>query len=221
MRIVIAGGHGQVALLLEQLLVGRGDSVVGLVRDPAHVVDLEAVGAEAVVLDLEHSSYRDLAPHLAGADAVVFAAGAGPGSGPDRKRTVDRDAAVLLADAAESAGVRRYVMVSAIGVAERADDETLDPVFRAYLRAKAEADAELRGRSELDVTIVCPGQLTDEPATGEVSLGERVERGPIPRADVAAVLAGVLDRGVLAGRTLEVVSGDVEVDEALATFAAD
>lgn len=215
MRIVIAGGHGQIARHLEPTLVARGDSVLGIVRNPAHVAALEQDGAEALLLDLERSSYRDLARHLAGADVVVFAAGAGPGSGPERKRSVDRDAAILLADAAASAGVRRYLMVSAIGVADRADDETLDPVFRAYLQAKAEADAALRVRSDLDVTIVCPGRLTDEPPTGRVALGESVERGPIPRADVAAVLAGVLHRPELAGRTFDVVSGDVPVGQAL------
>lgn len=219
MRIVIAGGHGKIALLLEQLLVERGDSVLGIVRNTEHVADLEAVGASAAVVDLEHSSYDDLVPHLIGADAVVFAAGAGPGSGAERKQTVDRDAAILLADAAEAAEVHRYVMVSAIGVAERADDTSLDPVFRAYLRAKAEADAELRRRSALEATIVCPGRLTDDPGTGRVELGPRVQRGEIPRADVAAVLAAVLDRTDLGGRTLDVVSGDVPVDRALAAFA--
>jgi uncharacterized protein YbjT (DUF2867 family) len=219
MRIVIAGGHGQIALLLERLLSESGQSVLGLVRNPDHVVDLEAVGASAAVVDLEHASYDDLVPHLVGADAVVFAAGAGPGSGAERKQTVDRDAAILLADAAEAAEVERYVMVSAMGAAERADDASLDPVFRAYLRAKAEADAELRRRTALETTIVCPGRLIDEPGTGRVELGPRVQYGVIPRADVAAVLAGVLDRTDLGGRALDVVSGDVPVRDALATFA--
>ncbi|MDP9164783.1 MAG: NAD(P)H-binding protein, partial [Actinomycetota bacterium] len=113
MRVVIAGGHGKIALLTEQLLATRGDSVAGLIRNPAQARDLEAVGAEAVVLDLENATVDELAGLLSGADAVVFAAGAGPGSGIDRKSTVDRDAAILLADAAEAAGVTRYLMVSA------------------------------------------------------------------------------------------------------------
>lgn len=219
MRIVIAGGHGQIALLLERLLTERGQSVLGLVRNADHVADLEAVGASAALVDLEAASYDDLVPHLVGADAVVFAAGAGPGSGAERKQTVDRDAAILLADAAEAAEVPRYVMVSAIGVAERADDDSLDPVFRAYLRAKADADAELRRRTGLETTIVCPGQLIDEPGTGRVELGPRVERGVIPRADVAAVLAAVLDRTDLGGRTFDVVSGDTPIDAAVAALA--
>src|SRR5688572_33343057 len=114
MRVVIAGGHGKIALLLERLLAGRGDDVVGLVRNPAHVDDVAAAGARAVVCDLEAATVDEVAAHLAGADAVVFAAGAGPGSGIPRKDTVDRGAAVLLADAATAAGVRRYVQISSI-----------------------------------------------------------------------------------------------------------
>src|SRR5260370_18996445 len=115
MRIVIAGGHGKIALILERLLSQRGDAVAGLIRNREHAADLEAAGAQAVVVDLENCSVDDIATHLRSADAVVFAAGAGPGSGAARKETVDRDAAILLADAAEAARVRRYVMVSGRG----------------------------------------------------------------------------------------------------------
>lgn len=220
MRVVVAGGHGQIALLLERLLADRGDAAVGIVRNPDHVADLAGAGAEAVVLDLETARAAELAPHLRDADAVVFAAGAGPGSGAARKETVDRDAAILLADAAELAGVRRYVMVSAMGADSRAEGEGLDPVFQAYLRAKAAADAAVGSREGLDSTIVRPGLLTDEPATGRVRLADRVPRGPIPRADVAAVLLAVLDRPGTAGRTLEVVAGDVPVAEAVEAVEA-
>ena len=219
MRVVVAGGHGQIALLLERLLADRGDDAVGVVRNPDHVADLAGAGAEAVVLDLETATAAELAPHLRDADAVVFAAGAGPGSGAARKETVDRDAAILLADAAERAGVRRYVMVSAMGADSRVEGEGLDPVFQAYLRAKAAADAAVASREALDCTIVRPGLLTDEPATGRVRLADRVPRGPIPRADVAAVLLAVLDRPGTAGRTLEVVAGDVPVAEAVEAWA--
>lgn len=115
MRIVIAGGHGQVALRLERLLAARGYEAVGVIRNPEQSEDLRAAGAEPVVLDLESASVEEVAEVLRGADAVVFAAGAGPNSGSARKETVDRGAAVLLADAAERAGVRRYVMVSSMG----------------------------------------------------------------------------------------------------------
>lgn len=215
-RIVIAGGHGKIALLLERLLADRGDSVVGLVRNPAHVVDLEAAGAEAAVVDLENSSVADVTEHLLGADAVVFAAGAGPGSGAARKQTVDRDAAILLADAAVAAGVPRYVMISAMGADSRADESGADPVFAAYLRAKADADNAVRARGELATTIVRPGLLTDEAGTGLVTIAEATGRGSIPRQDVAAVLVEVLDTPDTAGRTFELIGGQTAIPAAVA-----
>ncbi|MEH3134810.1 MAG: NAD(P)H-binding protein [Mycolicibacterium neoaurum] len=211
MRVVIAGGHGQIALILERLLAERGDTAVGLVRNPAHVPDLQAVGASAEVLDLERTSVSTLAEVLRGADAVVFAAGAGPGSGVARKQTVDRDAAILLADAAEAAGVARYVMVSAISADDRSLDDAYDEVYRAYIRAKADADAEVRARVALASTIVRPGRLTDDPGTGRVHIAESTGRGEIPRADVAAVLLAVLDHPDTAGRTFELIAGDTPI----------
>lgn len=214
MRVVIAGGHGQIALILEQLLTERGDTAVGLVRNPEHVPDLAAVGAEAVVLDLENSTSAEVAEALAGADAVVFAAGAGPGSGVERKQTVDRDAAILLADAAEAAGVGRYVLVSAISADDRSLDAGYDEVFRAYIVAKSEADANVRARAGLQSTIVRPGRLTNDPGTGLVRIAETTGRGDIPRADVAAVLLAVLDSPATAGRTFELIGGDTPISAA-------
>lgn len=214
MRVVIAGGHGKIALILEQLLTARGDTAIGLIRNPSHASDLAAAGAQPVVLDLEHSSVAEVAETLRGADAVVFAAGAGPGSGVARKQTVDRDAAILLADAAEAAGVTRYVMVSAISADDRSLDSQYDEVFLAYIRAKSEADANVRARSGLQTTIVRPGRLTDEPGTGRVQVAESTGRGDIPRADVAAVLLAVLDSPATAGRTFELISGDTPIAEA-------
>ena len=118
MRVVIAGGHGKIALLLERLLAGRGDQAVGLVRNPAHVADVQQAGAEAVVCDLESAAAGEVAGLLAGADAVVFAAGAGPGSGAARKDSVDRAASVLMADAAGQAGVGRFVQISSMGAGQ-------------------------------------------------------------------------------------------------------
>lgn len=215
MRAVIAGGHGQIALILEGLLTSRGDSAVGLIRNPAQVADLEATGAQAVVLDLERASVDEVVDAVRGADVVVFAAGAGPGSGAARKQTVDRDAAILLADAAEAAGVTRYVMVSAISADDRSLDADYDEVFRAYIRAKSEADANVRARPRLQTTIVRPGRLTDAPGTGLVRVAESTGRGEIPRADVAAVLVAVLDNPATAGMTFEVVGGDTPVSAAL------
>jgi uncharacterized protein YbjT (DUF2867 family) len=216
MRVVIAGGHGKIALILEQLLAGRGDSAAGFIRNPAHAADLQAAGAEASVVDLENASVDEVASHLAGADAVVFAAGAGPGSGAARKESVDRDAAVLLADAAEKAKVQRYVMISSMGADAEAPDDVGDPVFVAYLRAKGAADDNVRARTALDSTIVRPGLLTDDRGTGKVTIAADTGHGSIPREDVAAVLLAVLDTPGTAGRTFEVISGDTPIADAVA-----
>jgi uncharacterized protein YbjT (DUF2867 family) len=219
MRVVVAGGHGQIALRLERLLAARGDHVVGLVRNPDHVPDLEAVGAAGLVLDLESAEPAEVAAVAQGADAVVFAAGAGPGSGVARKDTVDRAAATLLADAAERAGVRRYLLVSSVGV-ESPPPPGTDDVFAAYLRAKAAAEADLVSR-DLDWTVLRPGRLTDDPGTGFVQLERRVSRGSVPRDDVAAVLVALLDEPASAGLVLELVLGDVSVAEAVRRACAD
>jgi uncharacterized protein YbjT (DUF2867 family) len=217
MRIVIAGGHGKIALILERLLSARGDSVAGFIRNPAQVADLAATGATALLVDLEKASVDDVAAQLGGADAVVFAAGAGPGSGAARKETVDRDAAILLADAAEAAGVGRYVMISSMAADPQATAD--DEVFQAYLRAKGVADEAIRSRPGLNWTIVRPGALTDDAGTGRVTVAESADRGSIPREDVAAVLVAVLDEPGTAGRTFDVVSGDTSIAEAVAALA--
>jgi uncharacterized protein YbjT (DUF2867 family) len=220
MRVVIAGGHGKIALILERMLAQRGDSVAALIRNPDHAADLQAAGAEPVVLDLESASVDDLVPHLANADAVVFAAGAGPGSGAARKESVDRDAAVLLADAAEAAKVRRYVMISSMGADAEAPDDVGDPVFVAYLRAKGAADDNVRARAALDSTIVRPGLLTNDPGTGRVQIAADTGRGSIPRADVAAVMLAVLDTEGSAGKTFEVIAGDTPISDAVSDGAS-
>ncbi|GGN41810.1 SDR family oxidoreductase [Streptomyces fuscichromogenes] len=218
MRIVIAGGHGQIALRLERLLSARGDEVAGIIRKAEQGDDLRAAGAEPVLLDLESASAEDVAEHLRGADAAVFAAGAGPGSGSARKDTVDRGAAVLFADAAVRAGVRRFVVVSGMGA---------DPahqggeVFDAYLRAKGEADAYVTGQSALDWTILRPGALTDAPGTGLVRLEAHTGRGAITRDDVAAVLAELVDTSATAGLTLELIGGSTPVSVAVKSVAGN
>jgi uncharacterized protein YbjT (DUF2867 family) len=217
MRVVIAGGHGKIALNLERLLSQRGDSVAGFIRNPDHAADLQAAGAEALVVDLESASVDEVASHLDGADAVVFAAGAGPGSGAARKETVDRNAAILLADAAEAAKVRRYVMISSLGADAEAPDSAGDSVFVAYLRAKGAADDNVRAREALDSTIVRPGHLINDPGTGRVTIADSTGRGNIPREDVAAVLLAVLDTPGTAGQTFEVISGDSPIGEAVTT----
>ncbi|MDY0814281.1 NAD(P)H-binding protein [Kitasatospora purpeofusca] len=218
MRIVIAGGHGQIALRLERLLADRGDRPAGIVRRPEHAEDLAAAGAEPLLLDLEAATAPELARLLDGADAVVFAAGAGPGSGAARKLTVDRDAAVLLADAAELAGVRRYLLVSSMG-ADAEAEYPADEVFQTYLRAKGAADDAVRARPGLDWTVLRPGRLADGPGTGLVRLAPGLPRGAVDRQDVAAVLAALLHEPGTAGLTLDLVAGDATVAEAVAAVA--
>ncbi|WP_129841029.1 NAD(P)H-binding protein [Streptomyces sp. RFCAC02] len=219
MRTVIAGGHGKIARRLERLLAARGDRVAGLIRNGDHAADLLTDGAEPIVCDLETASVEEVARHLAGADAAVFAAGAGPGSGAARKDTVDRAAAVLFADAAEHVGVRRFVVVSAMGTDGPPPPGT-DPVFAAYLVAKAAADDDVRRRRGLFTTILRPGRLTDDPATGRVRLAaEPLERGSVTRDDVAAVLAGLLDAPGTAGLTLDLIGGDTPVPDAIAAVS--
>jgi uncharacterized protein YbjT (DUF2867 family) len=205
MDVVVAGGHGQVGIRLLELLAGSGHRARGLIRNPDHARDLEAVGAEAVVCDIE--ALDDISECCQGADAVVFAAGAGPGSGAERKRTVDYGGAVKLMEA----GIRRYVMVSAIG-ADRPDEWSDE--MRPYYEAKAEADRALLD-SGLDHTIVRPGGLTNDPGTGRVTLGTGIERGSVPRDDVAAVLLAVLETPSTIGKVFELVSGDTPVEEAI------
>jgi uncharacterized protein YbjT (DUF2867 family) len=218
MRVVIAGGHGKIALLLERLLAGRGDQAVGLIRNPAHVGDVQAAGAEAVVCDLEAASADDVAVLLSGADAVVFAAGAGAGSGAPRKDSVDRAASVLMADAAERAGVRRFVQISSMGAGQPPRPGT-DEVWAAYIAAKTAAEDDLRSR-DLDWTIVRPGGLTDAPPTGRIRLAAPpVPRGTVPRADVAAVIAALLDDPGTGHQTLELTGGDSPVTAAVRGIA--
>jgi uncharacterized protein YbjT (DUF2867 family) len=205
MDVVVAGGHGQIGLRLLALLAERGHRARGLIRNPGHAAELSEIGAEAVVCDMEQLD--DLSECCAGADAVVFAAGAGPGSGPERKRTVDYGAAVKLMEA----GVSRYVMVSAISAGRPGE---WSEQMRPYYEAKARADERLM-ESGLDYTIVRPGGLTDDPGTGRVAIGTELDRGDIPRDDVAAVLLAVLETPGTVGKTFELVSGDTPVDEAI------
>jgi uncharacterized protein YbjT (DUF2867 family) len=213
MRVVIAGGHGQIALRLTKLLAESGHEVVGLVRNPDHEGDIAEVGGQAAVLDLEHVDVAPVADVLAGAEVAIFSAGAGPGSGKARKDTVDRAAAALFADAAEQSGVRRHIQVGSMG-ADRADSLHDDDVFTVYLKAKKAAEDDLR-RRDLDWTILRPGSLTNDPGTGQVLLADKTGNGSVSRDDVALVLAGLCDTPASIGRTLELIAGETPVAEAL------
>jgi uncharacterized protein YbjT (DUF2867 family) len=217
MDVAIAGGHGKVALRLERLLSSAGHRVRAVIRNPDHAADVHVAGAEPFLLDLEAlAGVANLAEALRDADAVVFAAGAGPGSGPERKRTVDFGAAVKLIAAAQAAGVDRYVMVSTMG-ADTPDAR--GKAMRPYFVAKGEADATLQA-SDLAWTIVRPGSLTDDPGTGRITAAVHLGRwGSVPRDDVAAVLAAVLTDGRAVRRTFEVISGDTPIADALAALS--
>jgi uncharacterized protein YbjT (DUF2867 family) len=211
MEIVIAGGHGKIALLTEQLLADAGHTVRALIRNPAHNGDIEATGAQPVTADLEQLEPEQLASVLHGADAVVFAAGAGPGSGPERKWTVDYGGAVKLIEACTRSGVDRYVMVSGRGADADAPD---DGGFGTYLRAKGKADAELQA-SGLRSTVLRPVGLTDDPASDAISTEPDSGVETIPRADVAAAIVAVLDEPRTAGMTIVLRSGSQSVAAAI------
>jgi uncharacterized protein YbjT (DUF2867 family) len=210
--IVIAGGHGQIALRLARLLSARGDAVRSLIRNPGHAAGVHAAGAEPVLADME--VLDSLAEFVEGADGVVFAAGAGPGSGAERKRSVDLGGAVKLLEAAHATGARRYLMVSSMGANDPAAGAE---AMRPYLEAKAEADAALAA-SDRDWTIVRPGMLTDDPGTGRVRVGESLDRGSVTRDDVAAVLAGCLDEPRSIHKTFDLVAGETPIADALAAL---
>jgi uncharacterized protein YbjT (DUF2867 family) len=214
MEVLVAGGHGKIGLRLLKLLADGGHRARGMIRDERQAADLEAVGAQPVLCDLEAD---DPTPHIGGADAVVFAAGAGPGSGDARKRTMDYGGAVKLIEALQALGEpRRYVMVSSMGANDPAGGSQS---MRPYLQAKADADAALIA-SGLDYTIVRPGGLTDDPGTGQVAIAPSLGRfGPVARDDVALVLLACLEIDATIGQTFEVLAGDVPVRRALAALA--
>jgi nucleoside-diphosphate-sugar epimerase len=211
MMVAIAGGHGKIALRLTRRLSARGETVVGLIRKPEHADDVRAQGGQPVLCDLEHATVPEISAAVSGASAVVFAAGAGPNSGAQRKLTVDRDGAIKLLEAATTVDVPRYLIISSVGTENPPDG---DDVFSVYLRAKAEADQAVQA-SDLAWTIVRPGRLTDAPGTGRVRIERDPFRGEIPRDDVAAVLDAVLLHPHAKRRILYANAGETDVDQAL------
>ncbi|MHB8233519.1 MAG: SDR family oxidoreductase [Solirubrobacteraceae bacterium] len=211
MVVAIAGAHGKIGMRLARRLIGRGENVVGMIRNPDHGAELSDIGVRPLVCDLEQASVAEVAKAISGAGAVVFAAGAGPGSGTERKLTVDRDGAIKLLHAAQAAEVGRYLMVSSIGAEDPPDGPD---VFSVYLRAKAEADAALRA-SDRDWTIIRPGSLNDEPGGDGVRIDTQPFHGQVTRDDVAAVLDALLQTHSSAGLILYVNGGEDSVESAL------
>jgi len=216
-RIAVVGGHGQVARHLLVALRRSEHDVVALVRREEYRSELESRGAEVRLLDIERDDAAAFAAAFDGCDAVVFAAGGGPDGNRERKRTVDLEGSLKSVEGSRLAGIARFVQVSAINVDDPLPAGT-DDVWRAYVEAKRDADAALRA-SSLDWTIIRPGRLTDDPATGLVALGPDVGRGDITRADVAAVLAAVLDEPGSVGKQWNVVNGEVPVATAVTSAA--
>jgi uncharacterized protein YbjT (DUF2867 family) len=208
MDIVIAAGYGQIAMLLHPILTKHGHNVKGLIRKPEQSGDLQKAGAVPVVSDIEKED--DISEAVGNADAVVFAAGAGPGSGADRKWTVDRDGAIKLIEAAKKNGIKRYVMISAMGL----DTPRGDEVFQVYQKAKAEADEALR-RSGLDYTVIKPGRLTNESGTGKVDIARKLDRGEVPREDVARVIKAVIEDPRTIGKEFDLLSGENSIESEL------
>jgi uncharacterized protein YbjT (DUF2867 family) len=213
-RIVVIGGHGKVALHLARTLTERGDEVTSVFRNPDHADDVAATGARPVVADIETLDTAALADLLAGRDAVVFSAGAGGGD-PARTYAVDRDAAIRVIDAARQAGVRRFVMMSYFGAGPD-HGVSQDNSFFPYAEAKAAADAHLRA-SDLDWTVLGPGRLTLEPATGRIAVGaDAADKAAVSREDVALVAAAALSDDSTIRRTIDFNNGDLPIAEALA-----
>ena len=213
-RIAVVGGHGQIARQLHPMLLGAGHQPVALVRRQEQADALEAAGVETRMLDIENHTAERFAAAFEGCEAVVFAAGGGPDGNIERKRSVDLEGSLKSVEGARQAGIRRFVQISAISVDEPLPEDTA-PVWKAYVEAKRDADAALR-ESGLDWTILRPGRLTDDAGTGRVALGPDVERGEIPRADVAEVVVAVLDDPATARRQWDVVGGDLGIRDAIA-----
>ena len=212
-RVAIVGAHGKVGQYLCKLAYDRGDEALGIIRNRDHGEDLYRLGAESAIVDIESATARELADAIVGCDAIIFAAGAGAGSSAARKRTSDFGGSRLSAEAAKLAEVRRFIQVSAIGVDEPLDADA-DEIWAAYVHAKRDADTALRA-SHLDWTIVRPGGLTSEPGTGQITIGEHVERGTIPREDVAETIFAILDDPKTIGMSLDLVSGPTPIAEAI------
>jgi uncharacterized protein YbjT (DUF2867 family) len=208
MKITIVGAHGSIAMLLHPILIEGGHTVRGIIRKEEQADDLRKVGVEPVVANIEQQD--DISDAVGTVDAVLFAAGAGPGSGAARKWTVDRDGAIKLMKACHKNGIDRYVMISAMGL----DNPRGNEVFQVYQKAKAEADKALR-HSGLNYTIVKPGRLTDSEGTGKVSIGKDLERGEIPREDVAEVLGIVFESNETIGMEFDLVQGENPIDKNL------
>jgi len=210
MKITVVGAHGSIAQLLHPKLIENGHSVRGIIRKEQQADTLEEMGVEPQVTDIEKET--DISDSVGDADAVIFAAGAGPGSGKERKYSVDRDGAIKLMRACQANGIKRYIMISAMGL----DTPRGNEVFQVYQKAKAEADEALR-HSGLNYTIIKPGRLTDDEGTGKIKIGD-LEGGEIPREDVASVIAAAIENESTHRKSFDLLSGDQSIEKALSSL---
>ncbi len=210
MHVFIAGANGQIGQHLLREIADSNHEARALIRHPDQGPELQQLGATETVLgDLE----QDCSEAMRGCDAVIFAAGSGPHTGPDKTIDVDQDGAIRLVDTAKAMGIKRFIIVSSMGAGS---PEKGPEKLQHYLRAKHNADEHLKN-SGLDYTIVRPGRLTDDDGTGKVTVSADLkEVGKIPRQDVARVLLAVLDSDNATDAVFDVVSGDTPVSEALA-----
>ncbi|MFG6147155.1 SDR family oxidoreductase [Halobacillus sp. B23F22_1] len=210
MKVLVAGANGNTGRLLIQNLKEDGHEPYGMVRKEEQKSTIENLGGTPVLADLT----KDVGHAIKGMDAVIFAAGSGSSTGPEQTKAVDRDGAINLIKHTENLGIKKFVMLSAMN----ADDSSeASGNFKVYLDMKREADEYLRG-TELDYTIVRPGALTDDEGTTKIKVGEKVERGEVPRADVAKTMITCMQYQNAYHKTFEMISGDTQIEEALKTL---
>lgn len=217
-NVVVIGGHGKIAQLATPLLVEAGYTVTSIIRDPAQEETIRSLGATPHVFDVETATQQDFVEAFTGQDAIIWSAGAGGGN-PARTYAVDRDAAIASIDAAEEAGVKRYIMVSYHGSSlDHGVPE--DHSFYPYAQSKALADEHLMG-SELDGTILGPGALTLEEPSGRIrrvgrqsaeDLGPEESRDT-SRGNVARVIVAALQSEHSIRRVFDFVDGNTPIDE--------
>lgn len=202
-NVLIAGAHGGVGKHITEILAEGDHDATAMVREESQVPEMENFGVGTVVADLT----EDVSHAVAGHDTIIFAAG----SGGEDVEGVDRDGAISMIDAAEAESVERFVMLSSMN-ADKPDDSP-DALYD-YLLAKQAADDHLES-SDLTDTIVRPGALTDDAATGAIRAAKTLDRGEIPRADVARTLVTALDMESTSGKTFEILAGDEPIESAL------
>jgi nucleoside-diphosphate-sugar epimerase len=236
---LIYGGSGKVALALTRILTSSSPPhrVLNITRSTSHNPAIQAAGGEPLIASIEEASAHTMALVIRehGVTNVVWSAGAGGKGGPERTDRVDREGAIHSFEAAAEAGVKRFVMVSAVDVRDRSKgtpewyseeskkrSEGSWGAIGTYYKAKLAADIELvtgNQKRGLKYTIVRPSALKDDKGTGKIEAGKVEISSPISREDVAAVLAEVLEDDSTAGLAFDIVGGNTPIAEAVKNVA--